>query len=246
MLRHLYTLALWALLAVVAGCGQPLPHNQPLAAVQEEEKPVCVEPEESTLAQAEEEELGQQPLAQECSDGLEISGPRRDRALCYKLQPSVTIEGQKKAKGGKGSKGSKTSKSSVTVACCQPQSLIYARCRSGIAICKLGDTSPVQWFSCAKKMGNTTSVPAANSIMLLDVNDRRKIYTGHPVYVETTKKNSNGTWLLRVSHTNYDSHCHLDQDASVLFDPAQMTASFQSGPWSCWARDLKVLGFILH
>lgn len=82
--------------------------------------------------------------------------------------------------------------------------------------------------------------------MVLDANGRRKMTTGHPVYVESARKNSDGTWLLHVSHTNYDRRCNLDQDAEVLFDPGEMTVAFQSGPWSCWARDLKILGFILR
>lgn len=233
MLRHLVSLSLLVFLVFIAGCGQP-PPIQPLATGQEEENPVCVEPEDSTLSQADEEEVGQQPLARDSPDKLETCGTQRDRALCYRLQPSVPIQGKKKKKG------------SGAVACCQPQSLIYARCRSGIATCKLGDTSPVQWFACAKKMGNTSSVPTGGSVMLLDGNGGWKMRTGHPVYVENAKKNSNGTWLLRVSHTNYDRQCHLDQDASVIFDPAKMTVSFQSGPWSCWAGDLKILGFVLR
>ncbi len=80
--------------------------------------------------------------------------------------------------------------------------------------------------------------------MVLDSNSRRKMTTGHPLYVESAEKNKDGTWLLRVSHTNYDRQCNLDQDAEVIFDPVKMAASFLSGPWSCWARDLKTLGFI--
>ncbi len=232
MLRQLIAFGLLAFLVFTAGCGQP-PRVQPLATAQEEENPICVEAESSSLSSTGDEET-QQTLAEDSPGKVETWGARRDRALCYKLQPSVPIQGKKK------------SKSSREVACCQPQSLIYARCRSGIATCKLGDTSPVQWFACAKKMGNTLSLPSNGSIMLLDVNVRRKMYTGHPVYVENAKKNNDGTWLLQISHTNYDRQCHLDQDASVVFDPAKMTVSFQSGPWDRWAKDLKILGFILR
>lgn len=129
---------------------------------------------------------------------------------------------------------------------CQPQSLIYARCRTGFMTCRLGDTSPVQWFACAKKNGATTSMPTAGSVLVLDGNSRRRMPTGHPVYVEAVKANKNGTWTLRITHTNYDRKCHLDLDATVLFDPKHMTASFQTGPWSPWAKDLQALGFILR
>ena len=134
----------------------------------------------------------------------------------------------------------------TTTGRCQPQSLIYARCRTGIKTCRLGDTSPVQWFACAQKNGATTSTPIAGSVMVLAVNSRRGMPTGHPMYVEEVKANKDGTWTLRITHTNYDRKCHLDLDARVLYDPKQMTAAFQSGPWSTWAKDLKTLGFILR
>jgi hypothetical protein len=129
---------------------------------------------------------------------------------------------------------------------CQPQSLVYARCRTGIQTCRLGNTSPVQWFACARKNGNTTSIPTAGSILVLDSNLRRRMPTGHPVYVEAATPHKNGSWTLRISHTNYDRKCHLDLDAKVRFDPKHMTASFQSGPWGSWASTIQVLGFILR
>lgn len=133
-----------------------------------------------------------------------------------------------------------------TVGVCQPQSLIYARCRTGIKTCQLGNTSPVQWFACARKNGATTAISTAGSVIVLDANSGRNMPTGHPAYVEEVAKNQDGTWTLRISHTNYDRKCHLDQDATVLFDPQRMTASFESGPWGPWAKNLKVMGFILQ
>lgn len=82
--------------------------------------------------------------------------------------------------------------------------------------------------------------------MVLDTNSRRGMPTGHPAYVEAVHVNPDGTWTLRISHTNYDRKCHLDLDATVLFHPKHMTATFQSGPWGPWAKGLKVLGFILR
>jgi hypothetical protein len=133
-----------------------------------------------------------------------------------------------------------------TVGLCQPQSLIYARCRTGITTCQLGNTSPVQWFACARTSGATTATPTAGSVIVLDANRDRNMATGHPAYVEEVHNNPDGTWTLRLSHTNYDRQCHLDQDATVLFDPRRMTASFESGPWGPWAKNLKVMGFILR
>ncbi len=154
----------------------------------------------------------------------------------------------------KTSKTTQTTKSTATAAptversvgLCQPQSLIYARCRTGIKTCQMGDTSPVQWFACARKNGATSATPVAGSVIVIDTHKERRIYTGHPAYVEEVHRNADGTWTLRISHTNYDRKCHLDQDAQVLFDPRTMTATFQSGPWAPWAHRLRVLGFIVR
>ncbi len=196
-----------------------------------------------------------------CPDARTIKESERERASCFHLQPGGTVTITKashptrsaaKATKKKGQKATgkmvTASKKKVhqTTGRCQPQSLIYARCRTGIKTCKMGDTSPVQWFACAKKNRATTSIPAAGSVMVLDVNSRRGMPTGHPVYVEEVKANKDGTWTLRISHTNYDRKCHLDLDAKVLYHPKHMTATFQSGPWGPWAKDLKALGFILR
>jgi hypothetical protein len=196
-----------------------------------------------------------------CRDEGTIRDSERNRSACFHLQPAATTTKivTKKATGKtakstakKGQKtappASRTTETKVvqTTGRCQPQSLIYARCRTGITTCRLGDTSPVQWFACAKNKGYTSSMPVAGSVMVLDVNTRRGMPTGHPAYVEAVKDNKNGTWTLRISHTNYDRKCHLDQDATVLFDPKRMTASFATGPWCTWAKDLKALGFILR
>jgi hypothetical protein len=155
----------------------------------------------------------------------------RDRADCFKLQPGKTT----KTKGGKTVTGR-----------CQPQCVPYARCRSGIMTCRLGDTGPVEWYECARKNKATTLTPKAGSIMVIDVNTRRKMPTGHLGYVEEVCPNPDGTWSLRFSHSNFDRKCHLDLDARVLFNPTTMTATFLSGPWKTWARDLKIRGFILR
>lgn len=165
-----------------------------------------------------------------CLD-CEAAPQEKNRASCYKLQPGKTT---------------KTKKGKTVLGRCQPQSLIYARCRTGIMTCRLGDTSPVQWFACAKKNNATSSTPKAHSVMVLDVNKRRGMPTGHPAYVEEAWPNADGTWTLRISHTNYDRKCHLDLDAKVIFYPQTMEASFQSGPWSTWAKRLNVCGFILR
>lgn len=155
------------------------------------------------------------------TDAATVEGSERTRAHCFHLQPSRH-------------------------GLCQPQSLIYARCRTGILTCRLGNTNPVSWYACAKQHGYSSKKPVAGSVMIIDIHRERKIYTGHPVYVESVKKNGDGTWTLRISHTNYDRKCHLDQDAKVHFFPHTMTVNFLSGPWAPWAKHLRVLGFIVR
>lgn len=235
MLRQFLAIALMALLLIGAGCGQ-VPQPQPSLSVVEGDPPICAEPEESTPPAVLSELQPQRIEAFPDVDEPELRRALGKRDLCYTLQPGAV-----KAKAAKNRK-----KSSRSVGCCQPQSLVYARCRSGLDTCRLGDTSPVQWFDCAGKNGNTTPVPREGSIMVLDGNDRRRMPTGHPVYVEEAVPNGNGSWQLRISHTNYDRQCHLDLDAAVHYDPVRQIASFQSGAWGNWARDLKVLGFIVR
>lgn len=232
MLRQRITFSLAVCLVLITGCGQPPPCELFDNGIETDS--IAVESEASASPYVGEDEVWQPLYSLETPEKTTAFGGKGDRALCYNLQPAALSLGKKKKKGAE------------KVGCCQPQSLIYARCRAGMVSCRLGDTSPVQWFSCAKKMGNAMTVPAGGTVMVLDANARRKMYTGHPVYVENAMKNGNGTWLLRVSHTNYDRQCHLDEDARVIYDPQNMTASFQSGPWGSWARDLKVLGFIVR
>lgn len=214
--------------------------------------------------------------SESCINLQQIRVSEQNRDSCFRLQPARTVlvkqaTGKKSKSSGKGatktttskstkkssptaSKTSKTTKSTTTpapvversVGLCQPQSLIYARCRTGIKTCQMGDTSPVQWFACARKNGATTATPVAGSVIVIDTHKERRIYTGHPAYVEEAQRNADGTWKLRISHTNYDRKCHLDLDAQVLFDPRTMTATFQSGPWAPWAHRLRVLGFIVR
>jgi hypothetical protein len=229
---HLLVSTVAAFWLFSACCIQSPPPEQPSPLVIREPQPAGVEKEKSTLPPPDTGlEPGQNDICPQTSDKRKILVSEREHDQCYHVQPGAETT---KKKGHR------------TTGRCQPQSLVYARCRTGVTACRLGDTSPVQWFSCARKNGDTTPVPTAGSIMVLDVNLKHSMSTGHPVYVEQVKANGNGTWLLRISHTNYDRKCHLDRDARVLFNPAHMTATFESGPWANWSCDLKVLGFILR
>jgi hypothetical protein len=258
-------LVITAFVLLSSGCGQSKPPAQSPPQPAQREHSTAPAKEAGIVSPENEPEQGD--LNRTCRDERAIQDSERNRDACFHLQPgATTTKVVKQQVPGKTVKTSKTTKSSTkkgqktvikapattvtkvvqTTGRCQPQSLIYARCRTGFMTCRLGDTSPVQWFACAKKNNSTSSTPVVGSVIVLDVNTRRGMPTGHPAYVEAVKKNQDGTWTLRISHTNYDRKCHLDQDATVLFNPKHMTASFATGPWSTWAKDLKALGFILR
>ncbi|WP_310600486.1 hypothetical protein [Desulfobulbus sp.] len=235
------------LLLALAGCSAK--QSESRTTPQETAPPAAIAPGSVEESAPETDAAGNRRSG--CLDPAQVRRSERDRAACYRLQPAATtaVTRQVPAKSAKSAhiakKGGKTATKVVrTSGRCQPQSLIYARCRTGLATCKLGDTSPVQWFACAEKNGATSSLPHAGSVLVLAANAGRGMPTGHPVYVEEVNKHENGIWQLRISHTNYDRKCHLDQDATVLFDPKRMTVSFESGPWAAWAKNLKALGFI--
>lgn len=229
--KHHVLYLLFFLTLSVTGCSKTVPPQQALpeaaadpAPAPEKSPEACppgtMRPPAVALAEP-------QPDCLEC----EAVTPNANRGGCFKLQPGTT---------------SKNKKGKTVIGRCQPQCIPYARCRSGIKTCQLGDTGPVEWFQCARKNKATTNTPKAGSIMVIDVNKQRKMPTGHLGFVEEACPNGDGTWTLRFSHTNYDRKCHLDLDAKVLFNPKTMEASFLSGPWKTWAKDLKICGFILR
>lgn len=125
---------------------------------------------------------------------------------------------------------------------CQPQCLLYARCRTGFQTCMLGNTTSISWATCARQNGTLSSSPVAGSALLLD--RRRNIRSGHVIYVEETCRLKSGNWLLRISHANYDGTCRLDLDSKALFFPKTGCLTVLTGPWKRWAADLRVLGFV--
>jgi len=257
---------LTAVLLLATGCGK---HTKP-----SEQEPASSESQLQSAAPSQEicatdHADGDQPLT--CRDEQDIRKSELGRAACARLQPGKTttkmvrrqvpanspqnantskklIKTAKKSPKATAETRMTTHKKLVRISGrCQPQCVIYARCRSGISTCRLGDTNPVQWIACATKHGGASSLPHIGSVMVLTVNaGGHRMPSGHALYVEDAKKLDNGTWQLRISHTNYDRKCHLDLDATVLFDPQRMTVSFKTGAWAHWATDLKILGFILR
>jgi hypothetical protein len=129
---------------------------------------------------------------------------------------------------------------------CQPQSIPYARCRSQISSCNLGNTSPVELFNCEQRLGYTSSTPQPGALMSIGVNQQHHMSTGHTLYVEEVCPNPDGTYKLRVSHTNYDRQCHLEEDVWVHYDPHHKYADFSTGHWAAWGKHLPIQGFILQ
>lgn len=151
---------------------------------------------------------------------------------CYDLRPAGKT-GKKRA----GKSGGR----------CEPQSLPYARCRSGIMSCRNGpENSPVTWFSCEKKNSNTSDEPLPGSVLILGVDRGHRMPTGHVAYVEDVIPVGPSSYRLILSHTNYDRKCSLETRIETLYHRETQTLDVLSGAWKSWGRRLKVAGFILE
>ena len=129
---------------------------------------------------------------------------------------------------------------------CEPQCIPYIRCRSGIDSCRIGiENGPLTWFACEVRRGNTGPVPQPGSVLILAANARRKMPTGHGLYVEEVIETAPSLYRLTLSHTNYDRRCSLETNIEAQFDQRTMTVDFLSGAWHTWGQDLAVAGFIL-
>lgn len=127
---------------------------------------------------------------------------------------------------------------------CEPQSLTYARQRSGIMTSRNGsDNGPLTWFASEKKSGRTTDEPTPGSVLILG-GQGHGMPTGHVAYVEKVIPESPSTYRVIFSHTNYDRRCHLETDIEAFYNREAMTLDVRSGAWQSWGRGLKVAGFI--
>jgi len=128
---------------------------------------------------------------------------------------------------------------------CEPQCIPYARCRSGIDTCRTGhENGPLTWFNCEKSQGKTTAEPRSGSLMVLAANNRHNMGTGHIIYVEKIVAETDGTYRLSLSHTNFDRRCSLEEKVSAVYHRDTRTVDFVSGAWKVWGKGLKVAGFI--
>lgn len=127
---------------------------------------------------------------------------------------------------------------------CEPQSLTYARQRSGIMTSRNGaDNGPLTWFASERASGRATNDPMAGSVLILG-GQGHGMPTGHVAYVEKVVRESPSTYRLVFSHTNYDRRCHLETDIEAIYHRDAMTLDIMEGAWKDWGRGLKVAGFI--
>jgi len=183
-------------------------------------------PKNLSVAPANEPLSGQSPVPEDFIATLARQG--RSTAECFHLQP-----------GGKGGKKAKARR-------CEPQSLPFARCRSGIDSCRIGhENGPLTWFACEKQRGNTSLAPRPGSILILAANNRRKMPTGHVAYVENVVPQSATLYRLTFTHTNYDRRCSLEANIEATYDSGARTLDIHDGAWGAWGKGLPVAGFIL-
>jgi len=175
---------------------------------------------------------------QATSDDVELSqesglkpSPLQQRSSkeCYSLQPTCTQKTKKK------------------IGRCEPQSLPFARCRSGIKSCGLGwNNGPLTWFACEKKQSNTSSVPRTGSVLILAAVTRHKMPTGHVAYVEEVLADDDSHYQIVFSHTNYDRQCSLETNIKASYNSSTKILDIHSGAWKDWGKKLPVAGFILR
>lgn len=129
---------------------------------------------------------------------------------------------------------------------CEPQSLPYARCRTGNQCCRGNyELSPIGWYKCEDQNGHTSATPVGASVLILGDNSRHRMSTGHVFYVEKVEHKSGNQWELTLSHTNYDRKCHIETNVRADYDAHTKVLAMKTGQWSPWGKQLKALGFIV-
>lgn len=129
---------------------------------------------------------------------------------------------------------------------CEPQSLPYARCRTGIMRCQGNcETSPIAWYRCEERLGKTAATPRDECVLILGDNSRHRMKTGHVFVVEKARDLGSGHWELTLSHTNHDRRCSIETNVKAAYNEKSRTLAMASGHWGAWGKDLSALGFIL-
>jgi len=130
---------------------------------------------------------------------------------------------------------------------CEPQSLPYARCRTGDMSCRGNhELSPIGWYRCADMLGKTRQTPSPGAVFILDDNFRHRMATGHVFVVEKVHDQGGGRFELTLSHTNHDRKCSIETHVLADYDQHAKNLSMKTGAWSRWGKRLKTLGFIVR
>ena len=128
---------------------------------------------------------------------------------------------------------------------CEPQSLTYARQRSGIMRSRNGvENGPLTWFASEKQNGMTSDQPVSGSVLILGADKGHGMPTGHVAFVEQAHPSGSSRYKVIFSHTNYDRKCSLETNIEAVYDSAAKTLDIYSGAWQPWGRGLRVAGFI--
>lgn len=128
---------------------------------------------------------------------------------------------------------------------CEPQSLTYARQRSGIMRSRTGpENGPLTWFASEKRLGMTSIEPASGSVLILGAHKKHGMPTGHVAFVEQVHLEGPSQYWLVFSHTNYDRKCSLETNIEARYNSAAQTLDIFSGAWQAWGQGLNVAGFI--
>ena len=173
------------------------------------------------------------------SEPLAVASSEKKLVKAKKCQPAASSDCYRLSPGAK--------KSSRGAGRCEPQSLPYARCRSGIRTCNLGnENGPLTWFSCEKKAGNTSPDPKPESVLILGSINKHRMPTGHVLYVESVFPLTSSSAKLILSHTNFDRKCSKETKIEATYNRSAMTLDILSGAWKAWGHDLKVAGFVLR
>ncbi len=202
------------------GCGSPVAQHHPPGKTH---KPVAQPESDEPL------DTGFSPEPAEKSAGTPETLKRRSTKECYQRSASVAKQSKKKKRR------------------CEPQSLPFARCRSGIlkSCCLGGENGPLTWFACEKKEGDTSAIPQDGSILVLAAN-KHNMPTGHVAYVEKVSTANPPIYQIIFSHTNYDRQCSLETDIKATYNSDTKTLDIFTGAWKDWGKKLPVAGYILR
>ena len=180
------------------------------------------------------------PLAETSVTKVSSTNKKPRRSIVAKTKKVKVTAKSSVSRKGPTKRGKQTSRMR-----CEPQSLTYARQRSGITRSRNGrENGPLTWFDSEKKLGKTTNQPDPGSVLILGANKGHGMPTGHVAYVEKVYPEGPSSYKIIFSHTNYDRKCSLETNIEAIYNSSDMTLDIFSGAWKPWGSGLRVAGFI--